>query len=77
MVGRNWNFKSTKMKHPESKTIFDKMKVKTGLSNEAMAALGYNIDKLDKAIDQCLSAGMSRPKTIEIIYKMWLQSYEK
>jgi hypothetical protein len=59
------------MKYPESKIIFDKMKAQSKLNDEAMGLIGITIDKIDRAMKQCLDAGMSRQAAVKTIYKLW------
>lgn len=59
------------MKYEESAIIYNKIKETSNLNEEALALLGVTKEKLDDAMQKCISAGMSRKKASEVIYKMW------
>lgn len=62
------------MKYPESAIIYNK--IAKGLNEQALTILGVTREKIDQAMHQCVSAGMSRKKAMETIYKMWKNSKE-
>jgi hypothetical protein len=57
------------MKHFESKVVYEKMKGE--LTDEAMELLGITVDKIDNALQQCMSAGMSKRAAVKQIYRLW------
>lgn len=59
------------MKYEETATIINKIKQKTQLNDEALSLIGVTQERIDKAMTQCIDAGMSRKKAAEVIYKMW------
>ena len=59
------------MKYQESAIIYNKIKEKSGMNDQAMAVLGITKDKIDQAMHSCVSSGMSRKAAMRTIYKMW------
>jgi len=55
-------------KYQESAIIYNK--IAKG-NDKAMSLLGVTKEKIDKAMHQCVSAGMSRKQAMRTIYKMW------
>lgn len=63
------------MKYPTETTIvYDKIKKESKLNDEALALIGINKDKINKAIDQCISRGFSRKKAMQFVYNLWKKS---
>lgn len=59
------------MKYTESAIIYNKIKDTSKLTDEQLTALDVTKDKIDKAMHNCVSQGMSRKKAMRVIYKLW------
>lgn len=57
------------MKYLETAIIYNK--IAKGLNEQALTILGVTREKIDTAMHQCVSAGMSRKKAMRTIYKLW------
>jgi len=57
------------MKYQESAIIYDK--IAKGLNEQALSILGVTREKIDQAMNICVTSGMSRKQAMRTIYKMW------
>jgi hypothetical protein len=59
------------MKYTETNIIYNKIASTSKLTPDQLTTIGVTMDKIDKAMHQCVSSGMSRKKAMITIYKMW------
>jgi hypothetical protein len=62
------------MKHFEAKGLYQK--IKGDATDEMMDVLGITVEKLERAIQQCMDKGLSKKKAIETVYKLWQKAGE-
>lgn len=59
------------MKFQETAIVYEKIKATSNMNDEALAIIGMTKEKIDAAILKCVSAGMSRKKAADVVFKMW------
>jgi hypothetical protein len=60
--------------YTESHILYNKVKKESGLTDDALTLLGITQSKLNDAIHQCISKGMSRKVAMRTVYSLWLKA---
>lgn len=60
--------------YPESYEVLNKIITKSGLNAEALSLMGINQGKINDAIHQCRSSGMTRTQAAKTVYNLWAKA---
>lgn len=62
------------IQYTESHILYNQIKKDSGLNDEGLKLIGITQPKLNEAIHQCISKGMSRKVAMRTVYHLWLRA---
>lgn len=60
--------------YPESYEVYNKIKAKSKLNDDALTLIGITQGKVNDAIHQCKTAGMTRTQAAKTVYNLWAKA---
>lgn len=67
----------SQIKFEETHRIYNAIKKKMDLNDEALQLLGISKEAIDKGIKQCRDAGLSKKQAMKTIMNMWNEAEVK
>lgn len=63
------------MKHPnETAIVYNSIKKDSSLNDEALIKIGVSKERISKALEHCLTKGMSRKASMRTVFNLWKQA---
>lgn len=60
--------------YEETHIVYNKIKEHLNYNDDTLEILGYSKEKIDKAISECTSKGMSRKQAAKTVFDIWMKS---
>lgn len=60
--------------YEETHIVYNQIKTHLQYNDETLDLLGYSKEKIDKAIQECTSKGMSRKQAAKTVFDIWMKA---